>query len=651
MYQASTTFQTTSFVNMIEQDQVRDCFLASMPLAAYAKDLDGHFVYGNYRWLSASKQRSHEQCKLEEKECLVRQTGQPVVEVTIMSGSATPDCVHFTFPLRNAQGVIVGVGGLVYNEDVAVATSSSSSQIKHHIGSGSAAENAVANGVQIKDEAPVVSTEATSGLASLSLDTRRALFPLGDPEPLKCGNEALDEYHNIVDPLMETSLDDVVILNRKGTIQECSDVFAHSLLSTSNSRLEVIGKNLWAVMDLSPNSTSVVMRNLSCHRHDIAQVFDTGQPFHSEHCLDIAEAKSDEEKCTSTLMDCRIAPVSWKRMCRSGTLAVDAVVVRTANISRKRMAMQTHDQIENLSDHLQCAFALHQLVTNEHGEPTDYIFLNVNRAFEEMTGLLKKDLIGRRITEIIPGIENDAPNWIGRFGRVVKSGKADSFDHFAENLRRWYNGVAYSLPGEQFVALFYDISRYVGAEEALRESEERHRILFNSMLQGAIYYDSKGKVIAANSSAADILGLSQEQVTEKASLPEGWTIIREDGTVLPNEEHPFSIALATGKPISNAILGVIHPHREISWISINAIPHFRVGNPCDKPRPFQVFTTLSNITTMKQAAEAASKLKSAFLASVSHEIRTPLVSLVFPSASAQNRGSHVVNFLCTQRTL
>lgn len=214
-----------------------------------------------------------------------------------------------------------------------------------------------------------------------------------------------------------------------------------------------------------------------------------------------------------------------------------------------------------------------------------------------------------------------------KYGKVVQSGEAASFDHFAEDLRRWYNGVAYPLPGEQFVTLFYDVSRYVGAQEALRESEERHRILFNSMLQGAIYHDTDGKVIAANPSAAHILGLSQEQITEKVSLPEGWTIVRENGTALPSEEHPFRIALATGKPISNTILGVVHPHREeISWISVNAVPHFRVGNPCDNPRPFQVYTTLSNITSMKHAAETASKLKNAFLASVSHEIRTPLVS-------------------------
>ena len=38
--------------------------------------------------------------------------------------------------------------------------------------------------------------------------------------------------------------------------------------------------------------------------------------------------------------------------------------------------------IENLPD----AFAYHQVVTNREGKPVDYIFLEVNRAFEEIMG-------------------------------------------------------------------------------------------------------------------------------------------------------------------------------------------------------------------------------------------------------------------------
>lgn len=47
--------------------------------------------------------------------------------------------------------------------------------------------------------------------------------------------------------------------------------------------------------------------------------------------------------------------------------------------------------IESLPD----AFAYHQVATDDNGIPVDYIFLEVNAAFEEMTGIKRKELIGK----------------------------------------------------------------------------------------------------------------------------------------------------------------------------------------------------------------------------------------------------------------
>ena len=43
----------------------------------------------------------------------------------------------------------------------------------------------------------------------------------------------------------------------------------------------------------------------------------------------------------------------------------------------------------------------------EAGQPVDFVYLTVNRAFETITGL--KDVAGRRVTEVIPGIKEFTP--------------------------------------------------------------------------------------------------------------------------------------------------------------------------------------------------------------------------------------------------
>jgi len=58
--------------------------------------------------------------------------------------------------------------------------------------------------------------------------------------------------------------------------------------------------------------------------------------------------------------------------------------------------------IENLPD----AFAYHQIVTDSSGKPVDYIFLEVNPAFEQMTGLYRKNRINKKLTEVLPDIAN-----------------------------------------------------------------------------------------------------------------------------------------------------------------------------------------------------------------------------------------------------
>ncbi|MCJ7589050.1 MAG: PAS domain S-box protein, partial [Candidatus Aminicenantes bacterium] len=148
---------------------------------------------------------------------------------------------------------------------------------------------------------------------------------------------------------------------------------------------------------------------------------------------------------------------------------------------------------------------------------------------------------------------------------------------------------------------FQNIDEYKRADEALRKSEERHRILFETIAQGIVYQSADGAIISANPAAERILGLTIDQMQGRTSIDPRWRAIHEDGSDFPGETHPSMAALKTGRKVLNVVMGVFNPkddsHR---WININAIPLFKPG----ENKPYQVYTTFEDITERQQAEEA-----------------------------------------------
>jgi PAS domain S-box-containing protein len=122
--------------------------------------------------------------------------------------------------------------------------------------------------------------------------------------------------------------------------------------------------------------------------------------------------------------------------------------------------------------------------------PSDFIYLNVNQAFETLTGL--KGVVGRNVSEIIPGIRESNPELFEIYGRVARSGQPEHFETYVEGLGIWFSISVYS-PGhpDEFVAVFDNITERKQAEAALQAAKERLQSTMDSMLEGAqlIGYD------------------------------------------------------------------------------------------------------------------------------------------------------------------
>ena len=141
------------------------------------------------------------------------------------------------------------------------------------------------------------------------------------------------------------------------------------------------------------------------------------------------------------------------------------------------MLRTSEKRYRSLFENIQSSFALHEIVFDKKGKPVDYIFLEVNEAFELQNGLKKKDIIGKNVRDVMPGIENDQVNWIQRFGEVVLTGKNISFEDYSEQKKKWYSVIAYRPKENQFATVFADITDRKKSELEIQQSRTQLRKL------------------------------------------------------------------------------------------------------------------------------------------------------------------------------
>ena len=129
-------------------------------------------------------------------------------------------------------------------------------------------------------------------------------------------------------------------------------------------------------------------------------------------------------------------------------------------------------------------YAHHRILLNEQGEPVDYEFLDVNASFEELTGLRREQLLGKSVTEALPGIEEGDFDWIGFYGALALQGGNATFEQYSEPLKRWYQVQAFSSEKGYFTTLFVDITPEKQRTEELEEVRERLLLAMDAGEQG-----------------------------------------------------------------------------------------------------------------------------------------------------------------------
>src|SRR5258708_2150828 len=142
--------------------------------------------------------------------------------------------------------------------------------------------------------------------------------------------------------------------------------------------------------------------------------------------------------------------------------------------------------LEHLFQAVESGFALHEILYDDAGTPVDYRFLEVNTAFEKLTGLRAAEMIGHRASEVFAGIESAR---IPLYGHIVQMDEPVHFEMYWSPLRRHFEIMAFCPQPGQFAVLLQDISARKRVEQAEREQWQLAEalrdtaILLNSTLQ------------------------------------------------------------------------------------------------------------------------------------------------------------------------
>ncbi len=213
------------------------------------------------------------------------------------------------------------------------------------------------------------------------------------------------------------------------------------------------------------------------------------------------------------------------------------------------------------------AYALHEIVLNESGVPVDYVFLELNPAFEKMTGLKRKKIIGRKVSEALnPVTREELDFWVQKYGEVALTGKEERFESFSEPLKKWYSVIAFRPQEGLFATVFQDITEQKETEEKLNFLTKRLQLSTESANIGIWDLDLKNNVLTWDKRMYELYGISPE---EFGGAYEAWK----------NGVHPDDVAISDAE-VQNAIKNkkdfhaefrVVWPNKEIRYIEAHAI--------------------------------------------------------------------------------
>ncbi|MCW3101630.1 MAG: domain S-box-containing protein [Bacteroidetes bacterium] len=197
------------------------------------------------------------------------------------------------------------------------------------------------------------------------------------------------------------------------------------------------------------------------------------------------------------------------------------------------------------------SFVYCRVLFDESGKMADYVYLIVNKKYEEMTGL--QDVTGKKLSEVMPGLRASASVYLETIERVVLTGKPERFETFAEAFGKWFSISLYSPEPGYFVAFIDNITERKEAEAKITQLNRLYA--FISQLNQAIVHVKDEKTLLSKACGIALeFGKFKIAWIGKTDLIQKRMVLQEQAGMAPEELQLFSSgSYLPGGPVAQVL--------------------------------------------------------------------------------------------------
>ncbi|QHW34088.1 PAS domain S-box protein [Paenibacillus rhizovicinus] len=235
----------------------------------------------------------------------------------------------------------------------------------------------------------------------------------------------------------------------------------------------------------------------------------------------------------------------------------------------------------------------------------DLTFAYVNSEAKRKFSRFQWEIMGRHFLEVLPELTNTPIHECCRL--AIEKQLPHSIEEFVPFMDAWYEVHIY--PSKDGLSIYFqDVSVRKQLEQTAAESQMRLATIIETVPSGIVVVDKDGRIVMANRMAEVMFGMGKDDIVSRGYDDIIWELYDVDGKVMPVEDFPVSIAMSTGRMVSNSEYMFKRPDGKRIMMMCNCSPLFDNDGAVNS-----VLVALSDITgriaIQSELQEANNELK------------------------------------------